>query len=180
AFEVALRLGAIYAGTEPHEEVADVLAAYSEALGIAYQIRDDLSDLGSDGETNDIAGMRPSLLLAVAYERAQGGKKELLESLWRRSPQPGVGAGEVEIVYTELKADERARHLYETYKEEAIRSLRDLENPNLKGLLRRVIGKIFNDTEIKGWCKEFEQRNAGRRMVEEQNSAGLQPATSPV
>jgi len=37
--------------------------------------------------------------------------------------------------------------------------LREVENPNLKGLLRRVIGKIFNDTEIKGWCKEFEQKN---------------------
>ena len=34
-----------------------------------------------------------------------------------------------------------------------------MENPNLKGLLRRVLGKIFNDTEIKGWCKEFEQKN---------------------
>ena len=37
--------------------------------------------------------------------------------------------------------------------------MRDLENPSLKGLLRRVIGKIFNDTEIKGWCKEFEEKN---------------------
>src|SRR5205823_4335039 len=45
AFEVALRLGALYAGTEQHEEVSEVLRAYSEALGIAYQIRDDLSDL---------------------------------------------------------------------------------------------------------------------------------------
>ena len=26
-------------------------------------------------------------------------------------------------------------------------------------MLRRVIGKIFNDTEIKGWCKEFEAKN---------------------
>ena len=50
--------------------------------------------------------------------------------------------------------------MLETYKEEAIRCLRDLESPNLKGLLRRVIGKIFNDIEIKGWCKEQEQRNA--------------------
>src|SRR5437879_6480350 len=50
AFEVALQLGALYAGIEQHEEVADALANYSEALGIAYQIRDDLSDLGSKGE----------------------------------------------------------------------------------------------------------------------------------
>ena len=51
AFEVALRLGAIYAGEEQYEEASEVLAAYSENLGIAYQIRDDLSDLGAKGET---------------------------------------------------------------------------------------------------------------------------------
>jgi geranylgeranyl diphosphate synthase, type II len=156
AFEVALRLGALYAGTEQHEEVADVLTAYSEALGIAYQIRDDLSDLGKKGETNDIAGMRPSLLLAVASERASGEHKAKLESLWRR--QSGINTEQIEAIYVDLKADEKAQLLLETYKEEAIRSLRDLENASLKGLLRRVIGKIFNDTEIKGWCKEFEEK----------------------
>ena len=56
-------------------------------------------------------------------------------------------------------ADARCRDLLERYKEEAIRTLRDVENPNLKGLLRRVLGKIFNDAEIKGGCKEFEQKN---------------------
>src|SRR3954464_6499220 len=166
AFEVALRVGAIYAGVAEHAEVEDVLQAYSEALGIAYQIRDDLSDLGEQGETNDILGLRPSLLLAVAYERAQGEKRTLLESLWRRQLAGAASVEQIEALYKELKADERARTLLETYKEEAIRSLRDLENPNLKGLLRRVIGKIFNDTEIKGWCKEFEQKNAAQRLEE--------------
>jgi geranylgeranyl diphosphate synthase type II len=163
AFEVALRMGAVYSGN--YEETADVLEAYSEALGIAYQIRDDLSDLGAGGETDDIQGMRPSLLLAVAHERAQGANKALLESLWKRTPAKDVTSEGVEAVYIELKADERARQLLETYKEEAIRSLRDLENPNLKGLLRRVMGKIFNDTEIKGWCKEFETKNQANRLA---------------
>ena len=86
-----------------------------------------------------------------------------MESVWRRAPRPEATAQRIEALYAELKADERARTLLETYKEEAIRSLRGVESPNLKGLLRRVIGKIFNDTEIKGWCKEFEQQNALRR-----------------
>ncbi len=169
AFGVALQLGAIYAGQyEDHEEV---LAAYSEALGIAYQIRDDLSDLGASGETNDIAGLRPSLLLAVAYERAaleaSGADKALaekrapqkmaLEAHWRRLST--ATPAEIEALYLELHADERCRTLLESYKEEAIRTLREVESANLKGLLRRVIGKIFNDTEIKGWCKEFENKN---------------------
>jgi geranylgeranyl diphosphate synthase, type II len=161
AFEVALRLGAIYAGN--HEEVADVIGEYSEALGIAYQIRDDLSDLGGAGETNDIAGMRPSLLLAAAYEKAKGDNKTFLELLWKRDAQAGAQFERVENLYLELKADDRARTLLENYKEEAIRSLADLENANLKGLLRRVMGKIFNDTEIKGWCKEFEEKQTANR-----------------
>lgn len=157
AFEVALRFGALYAGA--HEEMEEVLGAYSEALGIAYQVRDDLSDLGGSGETNDIAGMRPSLLLAIAFERAAGEQRKVLEALWRREWTSGSNAEQIEALYVDLKADDRARTLLETYKEEAIRSLRDVDNANLKGLLRRVIGKIFNDTEIKGWCKEFEEKN---------------------
>ena len=159
AFEVALRLGALYAGDEQHEEVEEVLKVYSEALGIAYQIRDDLSDLGASGETNDIAGLRPSLLLAVAHEKAKDAQKEMLASLWRRQLPADATAANIETLYAELHADDRARTLLETYKEEAIRCLRDLENPNLKGLLRRVLGKIFNDVEIKGWCKEQEKKN---------------------
>lgn len=163
AFEVALRLGALYAGTGAHEEVSDTLATYSEALGIAYQIRDDLSDLGAEGETNDIAGLRPSLLMAIAHERATGEQKTVLADRWRRVV--ATTAAETESLYKDLKADERARTLLETYKEQAIRSLGALENPNLKGLLRRVLGKIFNDTEIKGWCKEFETKNAAQRLA---------------
>jgi geranylgeranyl pyrophosphate synthase len=159
AFEVALRLGAIYAGTEQHENVEHVLKTYSEALGIAYQIRDDLSDIGASGETNDLAGLRPSLLLAIAHDKAGDTQKELLASVWRRALPAGVTFDQIEALYTALGADTRARTLLETYKEEAIRCLADLENPNLKGLLRRIIGKIFNDVEIKGWCKEQEEKN---------------------
>ena len=40
-------------------------------------------------------------------------------------------------------------------------ALRVLENATLKGLLRRVIGKIFGDKlVIEGYCGEFEARNA--------------------
>ena len=60
-------------------------------------------------------------------------------------------------MYLDLKAVKRAEDLLTTYKEQSIRSLTDLENSNLKGLLRRVIGKIFNDTVVKGWCSEVQE-----------------------
>ncbi len=154
AFEVALRIGALYAGVDSHDEVADVLRAYSEALGIAYQIRDDLADLDQTSDTSDIAGLRPSLLLATAHERAATAQTA---ALWNRTSTAAIA--EVEQLYRDSGAVERCTDLLERYKEQAIQSLRDLDSPSLKGLLRRVIGKIFNDTEIKGWCKEFEAKN---------------------
>ncbi len=182
AFAVALRVGALYAGLAAFEEVEDVLTAYSEALGIAYQIRDDLADMGAvpgaggitdPTHTDDIAGLRPSLLLATAFERATSESRSAdpalaalrepqrlaLESQWRRLSL--ATPAEIEHLFRDLLADDRCRDLLERYKEEAIRSLRDLENASLKGLLRRVVGKIFNDTEIKGWCKEFEAQSLG-------------------
>lgn len=152
AFEVALRLGAIAAGM--HEECSAAIAAYSAGLGIAYQIRDDLADFDGAGESNDLASLRPSLLLAIARDRASGQNRESLDRVW--SGQEPLDQERVARLCRELKADERCRHLLETYKEEAIRSLAVLENASLKGLLRRTIGKIFNDVEIKGWCKEHE------------------------
>ena len=159
AFEVALRLGAIYAG---HPD-CDALGTYSEALGIAYQIRDDLDDFCDGAESGDMQALRPSLLLAVAHERAKGEQKAVTESLWERRVPAGLTPAALENLFQELQADTRAKLLLETYKEEAIRALRDLDNSNLKGLLRRVIGKIFNGLEIKGWCHEHETRNAASR-----------------
>ena len=34
-----------------------------------------------------------------------------------------------------------------------------LDNASLKGLLRRVMSKIFKDLQLQGWCSEFEKKN---------------------
>jgi geranylgeranyl diphosphate synthase type II len=157
AFEVALRLGAIAANQ--HEECEDVISAYSSALGIAYQIRDDLADFDGTGDSNDFATLRPSVLLAIARDRASGEAREYLDRVW--AGEEAADPEKLAVLCRELKADERADQLLESYKEEAIRALVPLENASLKGLLRRTIGKIFNDVEIKGWCKEHEQAQRG-------------------
>ena len=84
AFEVALQLGAAYAGAG--DEILDVLSQYSEALGIAYQIRDDLEDLETHQAPGDLAAFRPTLPLALAYERTKGENRKLVERAWRRDP----------------------------------------------------------------------------------------------
>jgi geranylgeranyl pyrophosphate synthase len=158
AFDVALRLGSILAEADG-DEIADASTKYSEALGIAYQIRDDLEDLAAAPD-EDRSKVRPTLPLAVALERARARDdlRPVVEAAWRRSPD--LDSARLGDALAALNVDERCRALLEGYKEEAIRALAGIENPSFKGLLRRVVGKIFNDLEVKGWCSEFEARNA--------------------
>lgn len=128
AFEVALSLGAILADCD--EQVHTALARYSESLGIAYQIRDDLDDLRSSAREDLFNGKRPSILPSLAQEHPS---KEVESAAWR---------------------------LMETYKSQAIGSLIALRNANLKGLLRRVIARMFNDFEIMGCCDDPGARRA--------------------
>jgi geranylgeranyl pyrophosphate synthase len=119
-----------------------------------------LSDWDGSGDSNDLSNLRPSLLLAIARERANDEVRAYLDRVWRR--EEPADAVRLATICRETGADERCRQLLETYKEEAIRSLSALENSSLKGLLRRTLGKIFNDVEIKGWCKEHEAANHAR------------------
>ncbi len=160
AFEVALRLGAIFSGTD--QSTLDVLGAYSESLGIAYQIRDDIEDHSGTSDSDDLADLRPSLILAIAHKRAkEGAEKELLGELWARARDVTEVRSELQAILDQRGVVDKARELRNAYEMEAVHSLRPLTNSTLKGLLRRVIGKIFGDKHlIEGYCTEFETRNA--------------------
>jgi geranylgeranyl pyrophosphate synthase len=156
AFEVALRAGAAHAGAP--DSVHEVLRRYSDALGVAYQIRDDLEDLSASDAPDDIRAFGPSLPMALARERARGGERDLVDRAWNRNVDEAEAAG-VRGLIADPGVEEQCRTLVEMYKQQAIETLTELDNSSLKGLLRRVVGKIFR-AEIKGWCSEFEARNA--------------------
>jgi len=158
AFEVALKLGASYGGKQS-ENLMDILTHYSRSLGIAYQIEDDLGDAETGFDPSDVEALRPSVLLAYAHQKAKGADKQALDALWRRAPREAVRPL-VERCFEIYEVKDYITQLRESYKEDAVATLRNLENANLKGLLRRVLGKIFDRGEIKDWCREYETRNA--------------------
>ena len=168
AFEVALRLGADLGGAD--DATHDVLRKYSESLGIAYQIKDDLEDFRGDADSNDLAQVRLSLILAIAHRRAEGEEKHRIASLVR-SGAPEL-TDDVRRIVTERGVLDKADDLLEAYKEDAIRSLRFLSGPTLKGLLRRIVGKIFGEKLIEGYCSEFEARNAASRATGAESASG--------
>ena len=159
AFDVALQLGALFGGAD--QQVRDVLGEYSESIGIAYQVKDDLDDFTGETDSNDLRDLRPSLILAIARKRARGdAERALIDSMWRREVVFDGVADDVHRILRERGVVEKATELLEAYEEQAVRSLRFLQNATLKGLLRRVVGKIFPRTLIEGYCSEFEARNA--------------------
>ena len=139
AFEVALRVGAIAGGAS--DEVWDVLHRCSEALGIAYQIADDLKDLDSDEGPSDVGAMRPSILLAIAHERADAADREFFDAVWRRASD--VPADAIRRRLEALGVEDKARRLLDDYETRATQSLEPLTCADLKGLLRRIVFRIF-------------------------------------
>ena len=157
AFEVALSVGAALAGAD--DDVIEVLRSYSEALGTAYQIHDDLEDLQSPDRADLLGHRVPSILLAMAYEYGDSDGKASLEKAWNR-PESEVEWEVMEQLIVSLDIEARACTLMESYKSQAIGALIPLKNIELKSLLRRVLGKIFNDFEIMGCCNDLTARHA--------------------
>jgi geranylgeranyl pyrophosphate synthase len=174
AFDVALQLAAIGAGRAA--EVADSLRAYSEAVGIAYQIKDDLDDIVDDAGLASLAGIgrtvadggaesRPSVVLAIAAERARGADREILQTIAAGRPHPAATPERLREAIRAAKADEKAALLLEGYKEQAVRALEGLTDATLKGLLRRVLAKMFNELSFAGYCREQEAKVAGTALA---------------
>jgi geranylgeranyl diphosphate synthase, type II len=156
AFDVALQVGALAAGAG--EELWGPLRRYSASVGTAYQIRDDLEDF--DGDAGDLARSRPPLILAIGHDRATGAAKAILGDVWRGSRSDPHTRQDVARILREVEAFEVTRELLDVHKFEAMRILGEVGSFHLKGLLRRVISKIFGELEAMGCCDEYRAGDA--------------------
>ena len=141
AFEVALCIGGLYAGAG--KKTLAVLKRFSESLGVAYQIRDDLDDFKAALVEKDSSRIRASLMPALAVEVADAEMRNKIAAAW-------ISKGESPELFdmiSSLKVEEKAWQLCEHYKNEAIRSLIPLSNASLKSFLRKIIGRIIKKEE---------------------------------
>ena len=168
AFEVALRIGAVLGGADAATH--DVLRKYSESLGIAYQIKDDIDDFKGEADSNDLDQVRLSLILTIAHKRAEGTDRERVAAAIRAGAADGTD--DLRRIAEQYGVLDKAEDLLAAYREDAVRSLRFLSSPTLKGLMRRIVGKIFGETLIEGYCGEFETRNAASRAAGAEAAAG--------
>ncbi|MCD6393747.1 MAG: hypothetical protein J7M40_09585, partial [Planctomycetes bacterium] len=71
--------------------------------------------------------------------------------------------GRMQEVFIEQGILRAASDMMELYKSRALSCLGQLTNPDLKGLLRRVISKIFNEIDVMGCCNDYKARHDRRR-----------------
>ena len=163
AFEAALRFAAACAGAD--EALTGLLEPYSEALGTAYQIRDDLDDFFGPDAGDGARRLRPSLPLALARERATGSAAEWLDGLVSRGQIEPSERARLREVLARLEVEARMRAMLETHKAAALAAIRPLGNPTVKGLLRRVVAKIFRETPNLECCRDHQAGDARRRVA---------------
>ena len=143
AFEVALCLGAAVAGAD--QACQDMLMQYSRAIGTAYQIKDDLDDLKPGANSDNEKSLRASLLLAIAYEAASDRDKKRIEELLAGELILNAKNHELARLFDKYNAPQRAKQLFQHYRNEAIRTLAPARNAQLKSMLRRLVGKLLKD-----------------------------------
>jgi len=139
AFEVALRLGAVCEGSERH--ISEALKSFSDSLGIAYQIRDDIDDF-RDATAESGNPIRPVFLLTVASENATDTERQLIDLAWRNGLRRDSDKKQITII--SRLSEKKAWQLFEEYKSRTLRTVNNLENVHLKNLLRKVASKILN------------------------------------
>ena len=140
AFEVALKFAAI--ANQADNELLEILKVYSYAIGIAYQIKDDLDDFKPENGNNDIIGYRPSLVLSILNEKYPEKMFGYLKKLNNGTPEI---AAEIFKWAENEGAIKEANQLLKDYKQKSLKALDSLKNVSLKVLLYQLSNIIITE-----------------------------------
>jgi geranylgeranyl pyrophosphate synthase len=92
--------------------------------------------------------------MALATEQAHGQSRHLLLRAWQEPDVRQKEFDRIMAIFDDLGIEQKTRALMEQTKNRAIDTLMQLQNPALKGLLRRVISNIFGDFDLMGCCND--------------------------
>ena len=136
AFKVSLLLGAAVGGAS--DETIEILKHFSHFIGIAYQIKDDLSDY--KGDKGDIAIRKFSIILSVLKEELPQSEKEILLNACK--------CDEFEVIYNlidQYQVLDTTKKLLIGNIGDAKNCLESISNLGLKLALHEILGKIFKE-----------------------------------
>ena len=130
----ATKIGALLADA-PSEDVAR-LYRFGEALGLSFQLQDDYLDVYGDPATfgknigGDILANKKTFMLINAMQRATGeDKASLMGWIEKEAPNPQEKIQAVTSIYNKLEIDKLALQKIESYYNEAITALNEINVP---------------------------------------------------
>lgn len=136
AFKVSLLLGAIVG--EADSKVLEVLDTFSYNIGIAYQIKDDISDY--HGDKGDIAIRKFSMLLSILNENIADNERDKFVYAFETDDMAILH----ELI-EKYNIKKESENLLINYIDQAKNCLDDLSNLGLKLALHEILGKIFKE-----------------------------------
>lgn len=138
SFDVVIRLPAHAAGAPEHLQTG--LARFAEILGTAYQVKDDLDDFHGGGDVDDICSRRPSIIMAIAHQRATPADRTILADTWCGTARDFTA---VKRIIADTQAATAALAVLRQHKVEALATIATLNHPRLPTMLRRIADMIF-------------------------------------
>jgi geranylgeranyl pyrophosphate synthase len=155
AFEAALYSGLRLAG--PADVYEKMVAEFSKALGVAFQVLNDLKDWQGDDDNKLVAGQdvlaaRPTLLLALALEGSSpADREELLALLNRPRSKPALESAEasqiverVRRLFERAQVFDKAEKLVEKFRARAEAVADDVEPTELRELLYYLVDSVLD------------------------------------
>jgi geranylgeranyl pyrophosphate synthase len=136
AFKVAILLGATAGGAD--KESLENLDSFSNYIGIAYQIKDDLQDFR--GQHGEIEHKKPSILLSLLLKSLPSDEKKSLQDAFDTDD-----LGKIHSFIERYKINDMTEDLLRDYITMAKACLDNIQNLGLKLALHEILGKIFKD-----------------------------------
>lgn len=149
AFEAALYAGLRMAG--PMDQYEAMVPAFCRHLGVGFQILNDLLDWEEGAANKLVAGRdaelaKPTLLLALALESAQGATRQELEAAITLPLSAEVRAERMKRLYQNLGVFERAQTLVDKCRSRAEALADEVQPESLRQLLYFLIDTVLADT----------------------------------
>jgi geranylgeranyl pyrophosphate synthase len=146
AFEAALYAGLRLAG--PVAAYEEMIPVFARHLGVGFQILNDLKDWEGDSDNKMIAGqdataLRPTLLLALAFEAADREQRAELEALIDDRGPAALRAGRLRRVFEACGVFDKAQSLVEKSRARAEALADEVQPDSLRQLLYFLVDMVL-------------------------------------
>lgn len=146
----ALRMGAIIGGASAQD--ADHLYEFGIAIGLSFQLQDDLLDVYGNSATfgknigGDILCNKKTFLLINALKRSDPQQKAMLEEwIGRKTFDPAEKIAAVTHLYNALQLKELSESLIQTYYDKAMNHLEQIRvSPEKLQVLKEVTDRLMH------------------------------------